>query len=99
VKGGILYAIRLKANNRLQEEIEHLTVRPVGRPPAKPKVFYYDFSYRAGSWDRSRRVIARVERHRGDLSPPHRFHRHQLERRGKKRGRFYNQRGRCENSA
>jgi hypothetical protein len=46
---GILYAIRLKANNNLHREIEHLMTRPVGRPSRKPKVFFHSFSYRAGS--------------------------------------------------
>ncbi|RJP34900.1 MAG: hypothetical protein C4536_01815 [Actinobacteria bacterium] len=56
---GILYAIRLKANARLYEYIEHLLTRPVGRPPAKPQVFYHDFTYRAASWDRSRSASGR----------------------------------------
>ena len=47
---GVLYAIRLKANNNLSSEIDHLTTRPVGRPSRKPKVFFHDFSYRAASW-------------------------------------------------
>lgn len=36
---GILYAVRLKGNPRLDKEIEHMMRRPVGRPPAKPQVF------------------------------------------------------------
>lgn len=36
-EGGILYAIRLKADNNLYAEIEHLMTRPVGRPPRKPR--------------------------------------------------------------
>ena len=55
---GILYAIRLKANNNLYREIDHLMTRPVGRPSKKPKVIFHDFSYRAASWKSSRRVIA-----------------------------------------
>jgi len=46
---GILYAMRIKANSRLYEMVEHLMTRPVGRPSARPKVFYHDFTYRAGS--------------------------------------------------
>ena len=64
---GILYAVRLKANNNLSREIDHLTTRPVGRPSRKPKVFFHDFSYRAASWKRPRRVIAKVEWHEGEL--------------------------------
>jgi hypothetical protein len=65
----ILYAIRLKANNNLSQEIEHLMTRPVGRPSRKPKVFFRSFSYRAASWDMPRRVIAKVEWHAGELFP------------------------------
>ncbi len=65
----ILYAIRLKANNNLYQEIDHLMTRPVGRPPRKPVVFFHSFSYRAASWDRPRRVVARVEWHACELFP------------------------------
>ena len=66
---GFLYAIRLPANQVLQEKIEHLLTRPVGRPPRKPVVWFADFKYQAASWDRPRRVIAKVEWHRGELFP------------------------------
>ena len=66
---GFLYAIRLPANDVLQAEIEHLLTRPVGRPPRKPIVWFADFNYQAASWDRARRVIAKVEWHRGELFP------------------------------
>ncbi len=61
--------IRLPANEVLQAEIEHLLTRPVGRPPRKPIVWFADFQYQAASWDRPRRVIAKVEWHRGELLP------------------------------
>ena len=48
---GILYAIRLKANNNLYHEIEHLMTRPVGRPSRKPKV-YFQPSRRSGYRER-----------------------------------------------
>ena len=66
---GFLYAIRLPANQVLQAEIRHLLTRPVGRPPRKPVVWFADFKYQAASWDRPRRVIAKVEWHRGELFP------------------------------
>jgi len=46
---GYLYAIRLKANAALYRPIEHLLTRPVGRPPAKPQVFYESFMYQAAN--------------------------------------------------
>ena len=66
---GIGYAIRVPANDVLQEQIGHLLKRPVGRPPKKPIVRYHDFMYRAKSWDQPRRVVAKVEWHRGELFP------------------------------
>jgi len=44
--------------------------RPVGRPSTtKVKRFYEEFSYKAQSWDKERRVIAKIEWHPGDLFP------------------------------
>jgi len=66
---GYFYAIRLKGNDILDKKIEGLMTRPIGRPPKKPIVQYYSFQYRAASWDKSRRVIAKVEWHAGELFP------------------------------
>jgi len=63
------YAIRLPSNEVLERGIHHLLKRPVGRPPKKPVIRYHDFWYQAGSWDRPRRVVAKVEWHRGELFP------------------------------
>ena len=65
----VFYAIRLPSNKVLQYEIAPLLIRPVGRPPKRPVILYDDFWYRAGSWDRARRVAAKVEWHRGELFP------------------------------
>jgi hypothetical protein len=93
---GILYTVRIKANNKLYEKIDHLTVRPVGRPSAKPKVLYYDSPYRAASWRRSRRVVAKIEWHQGELFPRTGFIVTNLKRKPEKVVRFYNKRGLCE---
>ena len=66
---GYRYAIRLKANPILEHHIEHLLTRPVGRPPNKPQRFYHSFEYQAQSWNRARRVVAKVEWHQGELFP------------------------------
>ena len=87
-KKDFLYAIRLPANQVLQEKIEHLLTRPVGRPPRKPVVWFADFSYQAASWDRPRRVIAKVEWHRCELFSESRFHRDQYERASSRGGSF-----------
>ena len=65
----VFYAVRLPSNDVLQREIAPLLLRPLGRPPKRPVVLYDDFWYRAGSWDRARRVVAKVEWHRGELFP------------------------------
>ena len=65
----VLYAIRLPGNEVLQREIVPLLRRPVGRPPKRPVILYDDFWYCAGSWERARRVVAKVEWHRGELFP------------------------------
>jgi hypothetical protein len=63
------YAIRLKSNDLLEREIIHLLTRPMGRPPTKPIIRYHDFMYQAASWDKGRRVVAKVEWHQGELFP------------------------------
>jgi len=93
---GALYAIRLKANNNLYREIDHLMTRPVGRPPKKPRVFYHQFSYRAASWTKSRRVVAKVEWHQGELFPRVGFVVTNRSAKAKNVVRFYNRRGLCE---
>ena len=65
----VFYAMRLPSNKVLQYEIAPLLIRPVGRPPKRPVIRYDDFWYRAESWDRDRRVVAKVEWHRGELFP------------------------------
>ena len=46
-----------------------MLIRPVRRPPKHPVIRYDDFWYRAGSWDSARRMVAKVEWHRGELFP------------------------------
>ncbi|MBM3789960.1 MAG: IS1380 family transposase [Acidobacteria bacterium] len=93
---GILYAIRLKANANLYRKIDHLMTRPVGRPPKKPRISYQSFTYRAASWTKSRRVIAKVEWHQGELFPRVGFIVTNLGRKPSNVTKFYNQRGKCE---
>ena len=42
---------------------------PAARPSYAPLVRYRSFHYQAASWDRPRRVIAKVEHHLGELFP------------------------------
>ena len=93
---GFLYAIRLAKNQILQESIGHLLTRPVGRPPNHVRRYYASFSYRAGSWDRKRRVVAKVEWHPGELVPRVGFIVTNLSRSAERVTWFYNQRGKAE---
>ncbi|HRW60967.1 MAG TPA: IS1380 family transposase, partial [Defluviicoccus sp.] len=93
---GVLYAIRLPANKVLQESIAHLLRRPVGRPPNHVRRFYASFSYQAGSWDRKRSVVAKVEWHPGELYPRVGFIVTNLSRPAEWVVAFYNHRGTAE---
>jgi hypothetical protein len=91
-----LYAIRLPGNEVLTREVQHLLKRPVGRPPKKPVIRYHDFQYQAGSWDRPRRVVAKVEWRRGELFPRVGFIVTSMSARSEGVVRFYNGRGLAE---
>ena len=93
---GFLYAIRIPKNQILQESVAHLLTRPVGRPPNHVLRFYASFSYQAGSWDRKRRVVAKVEWHPGELHPRVGFIVTNLSRPVERVVAFYNQRGKAE---
>jgi hypothetical protein len=93
---GFLYAIRLPANRVLRECIGHLLTRPVGRPPNHVRRYYASFSYRAGSWSKKRRVVAKVEWHPGELFPRVGFIVTNLSRPAERVTLFYNQRGKAE---
>jgi hypothetical protein len=93
---GYLYAIRLPANAALQREIDYLLTRPMGRPPHQPIIFYDSFAYRAASWSRPRRVVAKVEWHAGELFPRVGFIVTNLRRDEENVVRFYNGRGTAE---
>jgi len=93
---GFLYAIRLPANDVLEEEIRHLLKRPVGRPSKKPIISYHDFQYQASSWDISRRVVPKVKWHPGELFPRVGFIVTNLSVKPEGAVRFYNRRSTAE---
>ena len=96
-EAGYFYAIRLPANNVLREKIAHRLTRPVGRPSlTKVKRFYEDFEYQAASWDKPRRVIAKIEWPPGELFPSVGFIVTNLPMEPDWVVRFYNQRGTAE---
>jgi len=93
---GYRYTIRLKANPILEQQITHLLTRPVGRPSHKPLVRYHHFTYQAKSWDKPRRVVAKVTWHAGELFPRVGFIVTNLTGSPKQVTRFYNHRGTAE---
>ena len=93
---GVGYTMRLPANRVLQEKIGHLLKRPVGRPPHEVRRYYASFRYQAQSWSKPRRVVAKVEWHRGELYPRVGFIVTNLARPAERIVAFYNQRGTCE---
>jgi len=68
----------------------------VGRPPKQPQRVYHSFEYRAASWDRVRRVVAKIEWHQGELFPRVGFIVTNLTGSAKSVVNFYNQRGTAE---
>ena len=93
---GYQYAIRIKSNAVLERQVEHLLTRPVGRPSHKPKVFYHSFQYQAKSWQRVRRVVAKIEWHVGELFPRVAFIVTHLNKHSRNVVKFYNGRGTAE---
>ena len=90
------YAIRLPANQILQQRIGYLLKRPVGRPPGEVRRYYASFGYQAQSWKIPRRVVAKVEWHPGELYPRVGFIVTNLSRPAERVVAFYNKRGTCE---
>jgi len=93
---GYQYAIRLPANDVLYDEIDYLLTRPVGRPPKKPIVWFTSFDYQASTWNRPRRVVAKIEWHRGELFARVGFIVTSLQTWPEAVVEFYNQRGTAE---
>lgn len=66
----IAYTIRLKANNKLYKLAEPITEKMI--PLCQENMFekqvvYGEFQYQAGSWDKERRVIVKIEKPKGQL--------------------------------
>ena len=93
---GIGYTIRLPSNQVLQGRIRYLLKRPVGRPPQEVRRYFASFGYQVQSWNKPRRVVAKVEWHPGELYPRDGFIITNLARPAERVVAFYNQRGTCE---
>jgi hypothetical protein len=93
---GMGYTIGLPANRVLRDKIGYLLKRPVGRPPHEVRRSYVSFSYQAQSWNKPRRVVAKVEWHPGELYPRVGFISSNLARPAERVVAFYNQQGTAE---
>ena len=92
----VSYVCRLITNFNLEETIDELFDRPIGRPSYNPKIFYRSFYYQAEGWSKARRVVAKVEWHFGELFPKVGFLVTNLNWNAKKAIKFYNKRGTAE---
>ena len=90
------YAIRIKGNSKLYEQIGWLMKRRPGRPPNHVVREYTSFHYRAKSWSKPRRVVAKVEFHPGELFPRVGFIVTNRSLPNERVLAFYNQRGTAE---
>ena len=63
------YAIRIKDNGKLYERISWLLRRRPGRPSHTVIRTYTSFQHQAKSWSKTRRVVAKIEFHPGELFP------------------------------
>jgi hypothetical protein len=93
---GHKYTIRLPVNPVLQGSIAWLLTRPVGRPPHGVRRYYSNFAYQAQSWNKARRVVAKVEWHPGELYPRVGFIVTNVTRPAERVVAFYNHRGTAE---
>jgi hypothetical protein len=64
---GIGYVARIKNNPVLAGMADPYLVRPPGRPPAQPRTWFHEMSYRAESWSCERRVVLVVLERPGEL--------------------------------
>ena len=93
---GVGYAIRIPANKQLELAIEDVLFRSPGRPSRTPLVRYKSFQYQADSWTTTRRVVAKVKHHVGELFPRVGFLVTNLPLPNRAVVRFYNKRGTAE---
>jgi hypothetical protein len=92
---GVEYTIRIKENNRLDELVEK-AIKAIRNDKKNPVIVYKDFPYQAVSWNKPRRIIAKIEQYPNELFPRLGFIITNLKWRDKKVVKFYNKRGTCE---
>ena len=68
---GTGYVARVRNNAVLDKMAGPYLRLPPGRPPAEPRTWFHEMSYRAESWTRERRVVLVVCERPGELFPDH----------------------------
>ncbi|WAH38753.1 IS1380 family transposase [Alicyclobacillus dauci] len=95
---GHKYVIRLKSNARLQSIAQAMADPLLNSDNLhKRQVHYREFMYQAGSWDKARRVVVKMERPAGELLFQFTFIVTNMTLQPKNVVRFYCQRGHMEN--
>jgi hypothetical protein len=64
---GTPYVARVRNNQVLDRMAAPHLRRPLGRPPAEPRIWFHEMFYQAKSWSRSRRVVCVVLERPGEL--------------------------------
>ena len=90
------YAMRMPANKTWELAVEDILFRPPGRPSCTPLVRDKSFRSQAKSWTPARRIVAKVEHHRGELFPRVGFIVTNMVLPNRSVVRFYNTRGTAE---
>ena len=90
------YAIRIKANHKLHEQVAFLTNLPAGRSPNHVVRRYTCCHCRAKSWAKPRRIVVKIELHPSELFPKIGFIVTNLSLPGERVFAFYNDRGTAE---
>ena len=61
------YVARVRNNAVLDRMAQPYLRRPVGRPPAEPRTWFHELTYRAETWSRARRVVLVVQERPDEL--------------------------------
>ena len=92
------YAIRLPTNKVLQAKIDKHQARPENGEASLDEIqrIYVEFQYKAESWEKERRVVAKIEWPPGELIPKIGFIVTNMKKKPEDVVEFYNKRGTAE---
>ena len=92
------YVIRLPKNVVLVDKISEHLIRPKNGESSLDEIqrIYVEFQYKAESWEKERRVVAKIEWHPGELIPKLGFIVTNMKKKPEEVVEFYNKRGTAE---